>query len=72
MIKDFAAKAGKVGKSASSLLSALKLRDDINIQLEKVAGFTSLRRDEDMRVAANQGQLSFRAVCPAEFQGTIQ
>src|SRR6266403_97805 len=55
MIKDFAAKAGKVGESASSLLSALKLQDEINIQLEKVAGFTSLRRDEDMRMAANQG-----------------
>ena len=55
MIKDFAAKAGKVGESATSLLDALKLRDEINIQLEKVAGFTSLRRDEDMRVAANQG-----------------
>jgi len=54
MIKEFAAKAGKVGESASSLLSALKLRDEINIQLEKVAGYTSLRRDEDMRVAANQ------------------
>jgi len=54
MIKDFAAKTGKVGESASSLLSALKLQDEINIQLEKVAGFTSLRRDEDMRVAANQ------------------
>jgi len=54
-IKDFAAKAGKVGESASSLLSALKLQDEINVQLEKVAGFTSLRRDEDMRVAANQG-----------------
>src|SRR6267154_184234 len=55
MIKDFAAKSGKVGESGSSLLSALKLQDEINIQLEKVAGFTSLRRDEDMRVAANQG-----------------
>src|SRR5437899_410394 len=55
MIKDFAAKAGKVGESASALLSALKLQDEISIQLEKVAGFTSLRRDEDMRVAANQG-----------------
>src|SRR5258706_1141751 len=54
MISEFAAKAGKVGKSANSLLSALKLRDEINIQLEKVAGFASLRRDEDMRVAANQ------------------
>src|SRR5690348_5296270 len=54
MIGQFAAKAGKVGDSAQSLLDALKLRDQINIQLEKVAGFTSLRRDEDMRVSANQ------------------
>lgn len=55
MIGDFAARAGKVGDSAKSLLAALKLRDQINVQLEKVAGFTSLRRDEDMRVSANQG-----------------
>src|SRR5882724_4245323 len=54
MIKDFAAKQGKIGESASSLLSALKLRDEINIQVEKVMGYASLRRDEDMRVAANQ------------------
>src|ERR1044071_388779 len=54
MISEFAGKAGKVGDSAESLLEALKLRDQINIQLEKVAGFTSLRRDEDMRVSANQ------------------
>jgi oligoendopeptidase F len=55
MIKDFAGKAGKVGSSAGALLDAMKLRDQINIQLEKVAGFTALRRDEDMRVSANQG-----------------
>src|SRR5262245_28366697 len=54
MINEFAAKAGKVGDSAQSLLEALKLRDQINIQLEKVAGYVSLRRDEDMRVPANQ------------------
>jgi len=54
MIKDFAAKQGKVGESASSLLSALKLRDEVNVQLEKVFGYASLRRDEDMRVTANQ------------------
>jgi len=54
MIDEFAAKQGKVGESATSLLDALKLRDEINIQLEKVAGFASLRRDEDMRVTGNQ------------------
>ena len=55
MIGEFAAKTGKVGDSPKSLLEALKLRDQINIQLEKVAGFSALRRDEDMRVSANQG-----------------
>src|SRR5215472_11936643 len=54
MINEFAAKKGKVGDSSQALLDALKLRDQINIQLEKVAGFASLRRDEDMRVSANQ------------------
>src|SRR5437764_13138297 len=54
MIDQFASEKGKVGDSAESLLHALKLRDDINVQLEKVAGFASLRRDEDMRVSANQ------------------
>lgn len=54
MIDEFAAKAGKVGDSAQSLLDLLALHDQINIQLEKVAGFSALRRDEDMRVSANQ------------------
>jgi oligoendopeptidase F len=54
LIKEFAAKAGKTGDSPQSLLDALKLRDQINIQLEKVAGFAALRRDEDMRVSSNQ------------------
>jgi len=35
MIKDFAAKAGKVGKSANSLLSALEASDEINIPIGK-------------------------------------
>jgi oligoendopeptidase F len=54
MINDFAGKKGKVGESAASLLDALKLRDQINIQSEKIGGYTSLKRDEDMRVSANQ------------------
>src|SRR5579862_6602294 len=36
MISGFASKKGKVGESATSLLSALRLRDEINVQLEKV------------------------------------
>src|SRR5262249_43919348 len=54
MISEFATKKGEVGDSARSLLDALKQRDQINIQLEKVAAYASLRRDEDMRVTANQ------------------
>ena len=54
MIDEFAAKKGKIGESNESLLQALKLRDEINVQLEKVAGFASLHRDEDMRVSSNQ------------------
>jgi oligoendopeptidase F len=54
MVGEFAAKKGKVGESAESLLAALKLRDQVNIQLEKVAGYSSMKRDEDMRVAASQ------------------
>jgi oligoendopeptidase F len=60
MIAEFAAKTGKVGDSPQTLLDALKLRDQINIQLEKIGAFASLRRDEDMRVPANQA-LSQRA-----------
>ena len=60
MIAEFAAKTGKVGDSAQTLLDALKLRDQINVQLEKIAAFASLRRDEDMRISANQA-LSQRA-----------
>ena len=54
MIHEFAAKSGKVESSAQSLLDALKLRDQVNIQIEKLAGFSSLRHDEDMRVSTNQ------------------
>jgi len=54
MINEFAAKTGKIGDSEASLLEALKLGPD-QYSTRKVAGFSSLRRDEDMRVSANQG-----------------
>jgi oligoendopeptidase F len=54
MIAEFAAKQGKVGESAKSLLEALKLRDQVNIQFEKLAAYSSMHRDEDLRVPANQ------------------
>jgi oligoendopeptidase F len=49
MIADFASRQGKLGQSSEPLLEALKLRDQINIQLEKLAAYASMRRDEDMR-----------------------
>jgi oligoendopeptidase F len=54
LISEFAAKKGAVGQSAASLVQALKLRDQINIQLEKIFAFASMRRDEDMRQAGPQ------------------
>src|SRR5262245_36028412 len=55
MIAEFAAKKGHVGESAAALLEALKLRDQINIQLEKLYAFAAMRRDEDMRQTGPQG-----------------
>jgi oligoendopeptidase F len=54
MIKSFAEKKGKVGKSAETLLEALKARDQVNIQLEKLYAFAAMRRDEDMRQSDTQ------------------
>lgn len=53
-IGEFAARKGKVAESPESLLEALKLRDQIDIQLEKLFAYAAMRRDEDMRVPANQ------------------
>lgn len=49
MVADFAAKKGATGKSAESLLSALKLRDELSVQIEKLYSYAAMRRDEDMR-----------------------
>ncbi|HYG33763.1 MAG TPA: oligoendopeptidase F [Clostridia bacterium] len=54
MIAEFAAKKGRVGESSKSLLEALKLRDQINIQLEKLFAYAAMRRDEDMRQTSPQ------------------
>jgi len=54
MIGEFAAKKGTTGASAASLLSALRLADQVNIQLEKLYAYAAMRRDEDMRVSASQ------------------
>jgi oligoendopeptidase F len=54
MIEQFAAKRGTAGKSEKQLLEILKLRDEINIQLEKLSAYASMRRDEDMRQTGPQ------------------
>ena len=56
MIAEFAAKKGTVGQSAEALVAALKLRDQINIQIEKLYAFAAMKRDEDMRVPDAQAR----------------
>ncbi len=48
-IGEFEAKKDSATASAGSLLEILKLRDEINIQMEKLGAFAMMRRDEDMR-----------------------
>ncbi len=54
LIADFTARKGTLGSSHSDLLTALKLRDQINTQLEKLYAYAAMRRDEDMREPAPQ------------------
>ncbi len=54
MVAEFAAHKGTTGKSAAALLEVMELRDAINIQLEKLAAYASMRRDEDMRQSGPQ------------------
>jgi oligoendopeptidase F len=56
MVAEFAAKKGTVGESATNLLAALKLRDEINVQLEKLYAYAAMKRDEDMRVPDAQAR----------------
>ena len=54
LVGQFAQRKGMVGKSAADLLAALQQRDQINIQLEKLSAYASMRKDEDMRQPAQQ------------------
>jgi oligoendopeptidase F len=49
MVADFESRKGTTGESPQKLLETLRLRDRINIQLEKLSAYASMRRDEDMR-----------------------
>jgi oligoendopeptidase F len=54
MVAEFARRQGSLGGSAAALLDALRLHDQINIQLEKLQAYATMRRDEDMRAAGPQ------------------
>jgi len=54
MIDQFAARKGKAGESAEALLDLLKLRDTIDVQLEKLGAYAAMKRDEDMRQGSAQ------------------
>jgi len=54
MVEQFAALKGTAGQSAEALLKVLTLRDQINIQLEKLGAYAHMKQDEDMRVPASQ------------------
>jgi oligoendopeptidase F len=53
MIREFAGKKG-AGQDAQKLGAALKLRDEVDVQLEKLYAYAAMRRDEDMRVPEMQ------------------
>ncbi len=45
---------GKVGESAQSLLGALQLEADVNLLIERLAGYALMRQDEDTQVGKYQ------------------
>lgn len=49
LIATFAARKGASSQSAKELAESLQLRDQVNIQLEKLTAYAAMRRDEDMR-----------------------
>ncbi len=53
-IAAFAGMRGTAGQSSKALLDLMKLRDTIDVQLEKLGAYAAMKRDEDMRVPAAQ------------------
>lgn len=53
-LPQIAAYKGKLGESAETLRAALQLQSDIAVKVERLNAYASLKRDEDIRVAANQ------------------
>ncbi len=49
LIGKFAQLQGEIGKSAAAFQKAMTVRDQVNVQLEKLFAYAMMRRDEDMR-----------------------
>ncbi len=60
--KEMAAYAGTLGRDAGTLLSYMKLLEDIQVRSSQLASYANRKADEDTRVATYQAMLSrFRA-----------
>jgi oligoendopeptidase F len=53
-LPQIAAYRGKLGESAATLKAALQLQSDIALKVSRLYTYASLKRDEDLRVSANQ------------------
>ncbi|RME26522.1 MAG: hypothetical protein D6800_06275, partial [Candidatus Zixiibacteriota bacterium] len=53
-LSDFESFRGRLGESATQLLSCLKLQDSLGLILENLYVFANLKKDEDQRVPAYQ------------------
>ncbi|WP_404711622.1 M3 family oligoendopeptidase [Sphingomonas sp. MMS24-J13] len=53
-LPQIAAYKGKLGESAATLRAALQLQSDIGLKVSRLYAYASLKRDEDLRVSANQ------------------
>ncbi len=54
MIEQFAALKGTAGQSPDQLLKVLELQDQLNVRIDKLYSYASLKFDQDMRQAKNQ------------------
>ena len=54
MIQQFAGLKGTTGQSADQLLKVLELHDQLNVQLDKLNAYASMKFDQDMRQSQQQ------------------
>ncbi len=74
-INEFNKFQGELGKSSELMLNCLKVRDEIEIQFDKLSIYAHLKSDEDMRVTKYQGyrdQVSSLAVQINQKEAFIQ